>query len=140
MKYTKVLTAVVLLAIVSLATSSCKKEVTQVVNQVYSVTYTINPGDWKATTSGQAAFYVNLNVQEIDKQVVGNGGVVTYLSFDNGNSFDAVPEEFNGISYNAVHSNGNLYVEGHAVDGGSVTMPSSTILAKVVILDGIPLQ
>jgi hypothetical protein len=129
----------VLLSAMCLTFSSCKKDVTQVVNQVFSATYSIQPNQWVAGT-GNLSYYVNLSVPEIDNIIVQSGGVLVYLSFDNGSSFEAVPEDYGGIAYGAVHSVGSVTIDLNAIDGVSaVTPPTGTVLAKVVLLDGSPL-
>lgn len=130
----------VLLSVICMTNLSCKKEVTQVVNQVFSATYTIKPTDWVAATNQDLSYSVNLSVPEIDNIILQSGGVLVYLSFDNGNNFEAIPEEFGGISYGAVHSLGSVSLDFHAVDGVSpVSPPTANVLAKVVLLDGSPL-
>jgi len=141
MKNIRTFTGLLLLGAIFLTGSSCKKETTQVVNQVFSATYTIKPTDWSVnTTTGAANFNITLSVPEIDNTVVAHGGVVVYLSLDGGGTiWDAIPEEYQGISFNTVHSKGSVYIEGHYLDYSAIAAPSHTVLAKVVILDGAPL-
>lgn len=140
MKITRILTALLTLFIL-ISFSACTKTVTQTVNQVYSATYTIKPTDWGLDNSGLFYYRVDLNVPEIDNVVVQDGGVQVYLSFDGGTTFDAVPETIAGITYNALHSAGNLTI-GYYTEGNVATqppLPGSVVLAKVVIMDGKPL-
>jgi hypothetical protein len=119
--------------------AACKKTVVQQVNQVYSATYTIKSSDW-ASSNGGADVSVTLQVPEIDKLIVANGGVLVYLSLDNGASFEQLPEEINGVSYDATHTNQAVTISYHSLDG--TTPPGffpGTLLAKVVLLDGSPL-
>jgi hypothetical protein len=134
------ITTVVALFLTVLTLGSCKKEVTQVVDQAFSATYEIKPADWIRDTSNLNYYVANLNVPEVDNVVVGNGGVLVYLSFDNGVSFDALPEEVLGITYNAFHSKSTVTIGYRSVDGSVPQLPGGDyVLAKVVILDASPL-
>ena len=127
------------------ALGSCTKHVTQVVDQAFSAVYTIHSTDWKVDTYPSAGsplnqYAVNLNVPEIDDQIVNQGGVDVYLSFDGGVTYDALPETVNGVSYNALHSKSNVYIGFKTLNGSQPTLPSGDILAKVVILDATALN
>ena len=125
---------------------SCTKHTTEVVDQGFSAVYTIHPGDWKVDTytggtgSPLNQYATNLSVPEIDDKIVANGGVIVYLSFDGGNTYDALPEEITGITYNTIHSKGNVYIGFRTIDNSAPTLPDGDILAKVVILDATPLD
>lgn len=122
-----------------LTLGSCKKEVTQVVDQAFSATYSVKTSDW-TTSDGGLTYTVSLNVPEVDNVIVGNGGVIVYLSFDNGTTFEAVPEVFEGVAYGAYHQNGTVSVDLTAPNHTDiVSPPSGTILVKVVILDATAL-
>lgn len=124
---------------------SCTKHVTQVVDQGFSAIYTIKPTDWVADTyTGTPAlneYAVVLSVPEVDDQIVANGAVMVYLSFDNGTTYDELPAVESGVSYNTLHSKGSVYIGFSDVDGSPVqTLPNGNIIAKVVILDATPLD
>ena len=140
MKITRILT-IPLMLLAAISFGACTKTVTQTVNQVYSTTYTIKPTDWALDNSGLFYYRVDLNVPEIDDMVVQNGGVEVYLSFDGGTTFDAIPETISGITYNALHQVGALTIGYYTESNVTVQppLPNSTVLAKVVILDGKPL-
>jgi len=131
------ITTALLLGLLGL--SACKKEVTQVVNQAYSVSYNIKTTDWVAADQGYS-YSVTLTVDELDKVIVDDGGVVVYLSFDNGISYVAIPQEFGGVSYGAVHQNKSLYIDFHNIDGSTPQLPTGLVIAKVVLLDAQHLQ
>jgi hypothetical protein len=125
-----------------LTLGACKKTVYNTVDQVFSATYTLKTTDW-ATTDNSHSYSVSLTVPEVDDKVVADGGVVVYLSFDDGVTFEALPEVFNGVAYGALHSKGFVTIDlTDAVDptNNTVTAPGKALLAKVVILDGTPLD
>jgi len=114
---------------------ACKKEVTQVVDQAFSTTYSVTSSSW-TTSDGGKTYTVALSVPEIDNVIVGSGGVIAYISFDNGTTFEALPEVFGGVAYGAYHQNNTLSVDLTDPAGvATVTPPGVTVLIKVVILD-----
>jgi hypothetical protein len=97
--------------------ASCTKTVTQIqqVDQAFSTIYTLNPSGW-GSSDGGFSYCTNLTVPEIDQNMLDNGAVVVYLSFDNGANYEAIPEVFDGISYGSLHSLGLITLDLHAVD------------------------
>jgi hypothetical protein len=121
--------------------AGCTKHVTQVVNQAFSATYSIAATSW-ATTDAGLSYSTSLSVPELDDVVLKDGAVIVYLSFDNGTTFEALPESFDGVAYGALHQNKTVYIDLSAADGSAttVTAPTKTILAKVVLIDAQPLD
>ena len=136
-------TTIFALFVLILTMGACKKEVTQVVDQGFSAVYTVHASDFK-TLDGGKTYTVNLNVPEVDKQIVDNGGVMVYLSLDGGDSFEALPEFFQTVAYGTFHQIGSVSVDLSAANHTDViTAPSDPsvgyFLIKVVILDATPL-
>jgi hypothetical protein len=119
--------------------SSCTKTVTNKVDQAFSAIYTLNASGWGTTDAG-LSYSTSLNVPELDSYMQTNGGVLVYLSFDNGANYEAIPEVFNGIAYGSIHSVGQVIIDLHAVDGSTINAPGAAILAKVVLIDASPLD
>lgn len=119
--------------------SSCTKTVTNKVDQAFSAIYTLNSSGWGTTDNG-LSYSTSLSIPELDDIIQTNGGVLVYLSFDNGANYEAIPEVFDGISYGAVHSTGQVIIDLHAVDGSTINAPGAAILAKVVLIDATPLD
>jgi len=140
MKNTKIATITAMVFTLFIG-GACKKTVYQTVSQVYSATYTIKTTDWAVdNTTGIFEYKVDLDVPEIDDKIMLDGGVVVYLSFDGGKTFDAVPETVLGVAYGALHSKGVLTIGYYETDGSSAGLPGSTVYAKVVLLDGAALN
>ena len=128
------------LCLTGVGLGSCKKEITQVVDQGFSAIYTIKSSDWKGN---QASTYysVEFNVPELDQVIVDHGGVMLYLSFDNGVTYEALPEVVDNVAYGAYHTNKIVGVDLTPADKtGTLTPPTGTLLLKVVLLDATPLD
>jgi hypothetical protein len=127
-----------MLLITPLVFTSCTKEVINNVDQAFSAVYTIAPGSW-VTTDGSLSYSVDLTVPELDNAIIQNGAVDVYLSFDNGLTYETIPEVFGGIAYGSLHQYHIVSIDLHAVDGSTISAPGGTILAKVVLIDATPL-
>jgi len=130
--------ALLTICILTFAACTKKTEVTEQVNQAYSAVYSLSATGW-TTSDGSLSYSTTLDVPEIDDVIQQSGGVIVYISFDNGANYEALPEVFDGIAYGAVHAKGAITIDLFAIDGGTITPPGSTILAKVVLLDAAPL-
>jgi hypothetical protein len=130
------LTAALLFSIILFG--ACKKTEIQQVNQIFSAVYSVQGSSW-ATTDGGLSYSTSLTVPELDNVIQAQGGVVVYLSFDNGTDYEAIPEVFDGIAYGAIHATGSVTLDLHAVSGSTLTPPTGTILAKVLLLDATAL-
>jgi hypothetical protein len=131
--------AIILFSFASL--TACKKEVTEIqqVDQAFSAIYTLDPSGW-STNDGSISYSTNLPIPELDQQIQDHGGVMVYLSFNNGGTYEALPEVFDGIAYGALHTTGNVSIDLFALDGGTITAPAAPILAKVVLIDATDLD
>jgi hypothetical protein len=112
--------------------SSCKKEVQQV-NQAFSAVYTIQPNNWSTDNDG-LIYTASLTIPELDNSIYTSGGVLVYISFDNTNYYEALPEVFDGITYGAIHYNGYISIDISALSGNVVDPPSQNISVKVILI------
>ncbi|HEY5367793.1 MAG TPA: hypothetical protein VIJ75_02280 [Hanamia sp.] len=116
--------------------ASCKKEVTEVkqVNQAFSAVYTIQPGNWTTANNG-ISYTAELPIAEVDNTIYQGGAVLVYLSFDNTNYYEALPEVFDGFTYGAIHSVGYVGIDISALSGNVINPPAQNISAKVILID-----
>jgi hypothetical protein len=116
------------------------------VNQVFSAVYTVQASQWAKGTDpdGTVFYYTSLSVPELTQPIDLNGGVVTYLSFDDPTAtdptYEAMPEVFNGVAYGSIHTTGSVTIDLRGADGSSLTSAiSAPTLIKVVLMDASPL-
>jgi hypothetical protein len=133
---------IALLSVFAILTfSGCTKTYTNQVNQVFSAVYTVAANQWAQGTDpdGTVFYYTTLSVPEITQDIDLNGGVLTYLSFDDPSStsptYEQMPEVFNGVAYGSIHTVGSVTVDLRGADGSNLTSPiTSPTLIKVVLL------
>ncbi|HEY5462449.1 MAG TPA: hypothetical protein VIJ95_04270 [Hanamia sp.] len=123
------------LSVISLVIfSSCKKEITQQVNQAYSAVYNIAPTDW-TTNNGGLSYTASLQIPELDNSIYLGGGVLVYISFSGTGYYEALPEVFEGFTYGAIHSNGYVSIDISDLSGNIMNPPTQSISAKVILID-----
>lgn len=133
-------TVLLFLCLTGLGLGSCKKEITQVVDQGFSAIYSVKASDW---TGNQASTYYSaeFSVPELDDIIQANGAVNVYISFDNGTTYEAVPEVVDNVAYGSYHQKGLVGIDLSPADKtGTITPPSGTLKVKVVLLDATPLD
>lgn len=131
----KILT-IIMLASVTILGTSCKKEITQVVqpsNQ--TIIFPVSSNKW-ALNEDQTTFSTVLDVAEIDNYFQGNGAVLVYISFDNGTTYEQIPEVYNGRAFSYAHYNGSIEIDAQAYDAASQQISNpGDCKVKVVLLE-----
>jgi hypothetical protein len=121
------------LCLTGVGLGSCKKEVTQVVDQGFSAIYTVKSSDWKGSPTYLST---TLNVPELDQIIQDHGGVSVYLSLDKGVTYEALPQVVENVAYGSYHQTGLVGVDLQPADNtGTITAPSGDVKIKVVLLD-----
>ena len=141
LKHTLIRNAVLLfLCISGIGMGSCTKKVTQVVNQGFSAFYTIKASGWQSNSSST---YINYEfaVPELDQFMLDHGGVMVYLSFDGGDTYETLPQVVGNVAYGSYHYLQTVGIDLSPADNtGTVSAPTKDLLAKVVLLDATPLD
>ncbi|HEY6899956.1 MAG TPA: hypothetical protein VI233_04910 [Puia sp.] len=133
-------TVLLFLCLAGLGMGSCKKEITQVVDQGFSAVYSAKPSDWKGDGTGKY-YSAEFPMKELDQIIQDNGAVNVYISFDNGKTYEAVPEVVANVAYGSYHYTGVVGVDLSPADNtGTITPPGQNLLVKVVLLDATPLR
>lgn len=119
------------------ATSCTKKYITP--SNVTAI-YTINgTTGWKVyTDDGGNKSYSSVlsDLPEQDQYAQQNGGVLVYISYDEGATYEALPEVYNGISYSYTSSVGSITIYAQNSNGSQLAAPpADNIKVKVVLVD-----
>jgi hypothetical protein len=138
-------TMIAALFVTLIGMGACTKHTTQIVDQGFSAIYNIEQTDWKTDNSDinvEPTLIASLSVPEINDQIVQQGGVAVYISFDNPNpiSYDALPETIGGYIYSAEHTNGTVNIRYWSINGTQPSAPTGRVHVKVVILDATSLD
>lgn len=111
--------------------AGCKKEMI-VPNR--TIITTLNTGNWIRLDNGRT-YTASINMPEIDNYFNERGGVLLYVSFDNGTTYEAVPQTYNGVSYSYVTRSGQIVIEIQSSDGIGTVTPPGTVKVKIVLVE-----
>ena len=112
--------------------SACKKE--QIVPNRTIIT-TLTSGNWIKLDGGRS-YTAAINMPEIDSYFNDYGGVLVYLSFENG-TYEQIPQVYNGVSYSYLTRSGQIVIEIQSSDGQAVISPPGSIKVKIVLIESI---
>ena len=121
-----------------LAATSCTKKYITPAN--ITVIYTIDgTTGWKVYTDsgGNKSYRSDLSdLPEQDGFAQANGGVLVYISYDGGKSYEALGQVYNGISYTYISYEGQVSIFAQNANGTPLAAPpSDDIQVKVVLVD-----
>ncbi len=111
--------------------AGCKKEMI-VPNR--TIITTLNSGNWTQSNGGRT-YTAAIDMPEIDNYFNENGGVLLYISFDNGGTYEAVPQVYNGVSYSYLTRPGQIVIEIQSSDGVGTVTPPGTVRVKIVLIE-----
>ena len=132
----KILTLVLLLS-VGLLASSCRKEITQIVQPNKTVLFNLDKWERNSNTG---IFYVTYSAPEIDSYFNDNGAVLVYFSRGDNGVYEQIPQTYEGVSYSYTHKAGSIEIDAENADGTPLD-PNDvppTGLIKVVFVDSQP--
>jgi len=111
--------------------ASCTKQYNTVPNQ--TVYYDLTSSQW--TTSDTTKDYtVGLNSDVIDNYFNNHGAVLIYLTFDNGVSYEQIPEVYNNVSFTYTYTAGGIELYAQKSDGTKLSAAPDALTAKVVFV------
>jgi len=115
-----------------LSVSSCtKKYITPNPNQ--TIYADITSADWLAYTDGKS-YYVPINVAALDDASAQYDGVVVSVSYDDGKTYEQLPEVYNGLAFSYTYNTGNVSIYAQSPDGGTAIKPTDPIKVKIVLV------
>ncbi|MGV3685846.1 MAG: hypothetical protein ACO1NS_09485 [Daejeonella sp.] len=115
-----------------LVAAGCKKEMV-VPNR--TIITTLNSGSWVPNDGGRT-YTAAIDMPEIDDYFNERGGVLVYISFDNG-TYEQVPQVYNGISYSYITRTGQIVMEIQSSDGIGTVTPPGAVRVKIVLIDSV---
>ena len=119
------------------ATSCTKKYITPAnITAIYTIAGTTG---WEVYTDdgGNKSWFSKLeNLPEQDQYAQDNGGVLVYISYDKGVTYEALPEVYNGVSYSYTSEVGRINIFAQGANGAHLAQaPADEIKVKVVLVD-----
>ncbi len=121
-----------------IAATSCTKKYISPANTTVIYTIAGTTGWVESTDSeGNSAYASKLKeLPELDQYAQENNGVLVYLSYDGGKTYDALPETYNGVSYSYTTTVGKITIYAQNSDGSPLAKaPVDDLTIKVVLVE-----
>ena len=115
-----------------LLVSSCEK--TEYISNGKTIFTYLDSNDWR-TIDGGRTYYAEISMPEITRDFNQYGGVLVYISFDEGRTYDAVPNTFNGDTYSFTTQERVLSLFKQYGSGNTLTELPKFMDVKIVLLD-----
>ncbi len=117
-----------------LGVSACRK----VTEQYYTtpnqtVYYSVSNSSW-TTADGGFTYAASLSFQQGDTYQNKYDGVLVYVSYDNGTTYIAVPQTYNGLTYSFSATNQKVIIEVQSSDFNSKISNPGALSVKLVLI------
>jgi hypothetical protein len=124
---------------IGIAATSCKKETIIGPNNTKTIIKQVASSQW-ALTGDKVSYFVDLPAGDIDDYLQHNGAVLVYISYDNGTTYEQVPETYGGVAFSFSHQAGSVELVAQVYDGGTptLTQPPAPMTVKIVLIDSNP--
>lgn len=134
----KILT--ILGCVILFAATSCTKQYVTPGQTNQTFQYDVATTAWTPYTDngGSKSYAATINVPGINGNFVQTGGIIVAISYDGGNTYEQLPETYNGIAYSYTYNAGNpgnvtLYAQ--SSDGTTAVQPTLPIHVKIILVD-----
>lgn len=124
-----------ILCTLTLAFSSCKKEVIAPETSNRTILFDILAADWK-TTDGGYTYFKDISVPENTKNFNDSGQIIVAMSFEDVNVYEGLPQVFQGLSYRFTTDPGFVTIILTDPNGGLINhAPTFDATAKITLID-----
>src|SRR5450432_1246063 len=123
--------------VIILAVSSCTKQYVSPSTTNVTVYADVASTDWKLSTdnNGVKAYAVPITVHEITSDFSSFGGIIVAISYDNGTTYEQLPEVYANLSYSFTYGAGNVTLYAQTADGTTPIQPTLPIKVKIILVD-----
>jgi len=130
----------ILLSVVAVGLSSCKKDtiITESANR--SIVVDIAPTSWAPSSDG-LYYSTRIDVPENNANFNQIGHVAASIAFDNPDVYEALPQTFEGVSYTYTSSPGQVILYINSVNNNvRPARPTGITTVKIVLIDAVPIN
>ena len=119
--------------VILFAATSCTKQIVTPVSSNITVYATLNPTDFNLYSDGKS-FVGSISVADLTSNFNSVGGVIVAASYDNGATYEQLPEVYNGISFSFTYNTGNVSIYSQSPDGNTAIRPTTAIRVKIILV------
>jgi opacity protein-like surface antigen len=120
--------------IITLAATSCTKQYVTPGSTNETVYATVNTTDWTLFTDGKS-YFASIKVSDLSSNFNQIGGIIVAISYDNGSTYEQLPEVYNGTSFSFTYNTGNVSIYAQSPDGSTAIKPTQSVKVKIILVD-----
>ena len=130
----KVLT--ILSGVILLGLASCTKQYVTPGQTNQTIYANVATTDWQPYTdnTNNKSYDVPITVHELDNGLTQFGGIIVAISYDNGTTYEQLPEVYDGLSYTYTYNAGNVTLYAQSSDGTTAIQPTLPIKVKIILV------
>jgi hypothetical protein len=123
--------------VILLAVTSCTKQYISPGTTNQTVYANVASTDWTPYTdnNGSKSFTASIDVHILDPTFNQIGGVIVAISYDNGTTYEQLPETYANVAYSYTYSAGNVSLYAQSSDGSTAVQPTLPIKVKIILVD-----
>jgi hypothetical protein len=123
--------------VILLALSSCTKQYISPATTNQTVYADVATTDWTLFTdnAGVKSYQAPIDVNLISNDFAHFGGIIVAISYDNGATYEQLPEVYANISYSYTYNAGNVTLYAQSADGTTAVQPTLPIKVKIILVD-----
>ena len=123
--------------VILLATASCTKQYISPGTTNQTVYANVATTDWTAYTdnNGSMSYRVPINVNLISNNFAQIGGIIVAISYDNGSTYEQLPEVYANLSYSYTYNAGNVTLYAQNAIGSAAVQPTLPMIVKIILVD-----
>jgi hypothetical protein len=131
----KILTIISCLTV--LALSSCTKQYVSPATTNQTVYKNVAATDWTIYTdnTGAQSYQAPISVGILSSDFSQVGGIIVAVSYDNGTTYEQLPEVYDNLSYTYTYNAGNVTLYAQSADGTTAIQPTLPIKVKIILVD-----
>lgn len=124
----------ILAVIIVLGTSACQKTYEQYYTTPNKTIYaSINTSDW-GTSDGGFTYSTSITLFPDDNYYNEFDGILAYVSYNNGTTYEQIPQTFEGIAFSFTTTNNSIVVNIQTAENTVAVNPPGSIKMKVVLI------
>jgi len=117
-----------------LLASSCTKQY-NAVQPNQTLLADLTPTDWTTTDTGKN-YTTFIKTPQITNGINAQDGVLIYFTFNNGTSYEQIPEVYNNVSFTYTYTAGGIELYAQSANGAqALTAAPQALTAKIVLVD-----
>jgi hypothetical protein len=117
-----------------LLAASCTKRYEEVVEPNQTIYANLSPSDWTTADTSKNYIATITPPSQGGNFGAGSDGVLIYFTFDNGQTYEQIPEVYNNVSFSYTVTRGVITLYAQSANGAQTISAPVALKAKIVLV------